>query len=129
MAGTAYAWLFQLMGIFCHQMPARSWFVYDTQLPLCVRCTAITVGALLAAAYILARRPIPRMKVCLLGAAPLGLDIVLQASEAYDGSNILRALTGLSFGFFFLIGSLSWLVARGGSSASLTSRSRSSSPS
>ena len=127
MAGWAYAALFQLMGVFCHQIPGRSWFIYGAQLPLCVRCTAITVGVLLAAAYILTRRPIPRVEVCLLGAAPLGLDIVLRALEAYEGSNTLRALTGLGFGFFFLIGSLSWLAARGGSS--LASPSRSSSPS
>ena len=75
MAGWAYAALFQLMGVFCHQIPERSWFIYGAQLPLCVRCTAITVGVLLAAAYILTRRPIPRVEVCLLGAAPLGLDI------------------------------------------------------
>ncbi len=127
MAGSAYATLFQFMGIFCHQMPERSWFVYDTQLPLCVRCTAITLGVLLAAAYILTRRPIPRTEVCLLGAAPLGLDIVLQALEAYEGSNGLRAVTGLSFGFFSLTGSLSFLAARGGTS--LASPSRPSSPS
>ena len=129
MASLAYAALFQFMGVFCHQMAERSWFAYGVQLPLCVRCTAITVGALLAAAYILTRRPMPRIEVCLLGAAPLGLDIVLPALGAYEGSNALRALTGLCFGFFALIGSLSWLAARGGSSASLPSPSRSSSPS
>lgn len=127
MAVSAYAALFQFMGIFCHQMPERSWFVYDVQLPLCIRCTAITMGVFLAAAYLFSRRPIPRIDVCLLGAAPLGLDIVLQALGIYEGNNTIRAATGLSFGFFFLIGSLSWLAARGGTSPAL--RSRSSSPS
>ncbi len=127
MAGWAYAALFQLMGIFCHQIPERSWFIYGAQLPLCVRCTAITVGALLAAAYILTRRPVPRVEICLLGVAPLALDVVLQVLGTYEDSNTLRAMTGLNFGFFFLIGALSWLAARGGST--LASPSRSSSPS
>ena len=110
MAGRAYETLFHLMSIFCHQMPERSWFLYDVQLPLCVRCTAVTLGALLAAAYILARRPVPRMMICLLGATPLGLDVLLQVSGVFEGSNTVRAVTGLGFGFFFLIGSLSWLA-------------------
>ncbi len=127
MAGWAYGALFQLMGVFCHQIPERSWFIYGAQLPLCVRCTAITVGALLAAVYILTRRPLPRVEICLLGVAPLALDVVLQVLGTYQGSNTLRAMTGLSFGFFFLIGALSWLAARGGSIQA--SPSRSSSPS
>jgi len=123
MAGWAYGALFQLMGVFCHQIPERSWFIYGAQLPLCVRCTAITVGALLAAAYILTRRPVPRVEICLFGVAPLALDVVLQVLGTYEGSNTLRAMTGLGFGFFFLIGALSWLAARGGSTLAWPSSS------
>ena len=127
MATSVYTTLFQLMGIFCHQMPDRSWFLFGLQLPLCIRCTAITLGVLLAAVYISTRRPLPRMTVCFLGAAPLGLDLAFQAFGLYQGTNALRALTGVSFGFFFLIGSLSWLAGRDASIQ--TSPSRSSLPS
>ena len=124
MSGWLYEAAFQFMAPFCHQLPERSWFIAGTQLPLCIRCTTITVGALLAGVYLLCRRPVPRLGVCLIGTAPLVVDIALPALGIYEGTNGLRALTGLGFGFFFLIGGLSWLSMRGG--ASLPSPSRSS---
>jgi uncharacterized membrane protein len=133
MASSIYAALFRLMGVFCHQMPERSLFIDGVQLPLCIRCTAITVGALVAAGYILSRRPLPGSKVCILFAVPLGLDLALQTMGVFGGSNTLRAITGLSFGFFFLIGSLKWLAGiaarRDEGPSILVSWPRSSSPS
>ncbi len=116
-----YDLLFQLMGLFCHQLPDRSILLYGVQLPLCIRCTAITLGAAVAALYIVARRPLPDLKLCLLFAVPLGVDVALQGLRVIEGSNSVRAVTGLAFGFFVLIGFLKWLAGAGEGEASRAS--------
>jgi uncharacterized membrane protein len=116
-----YDLLFQLMGLFCHQLPDRSIFIHGAQLPLCIRCTAMTLGAVVAALYIVARRPLPDLKLCLLFAVPLGVDVALQGLRVIEGSNSVRAVTGLAFGFFVLIGFLKWLAGMGEEKASRAS--------
>jgi len=107
-----YSLLFTFLGLFCHQMPERSWIVFGVQVPLCIRCSAILLGALGAAIYLFARYPLPGIRLCALLAAPMFLDVATQLVGLQDGSNGLRLVTGLGFGFFGLVGSLRWLAGR-----------------
>ena len=114
---TYYAALFDFLGIFCHQLPERSWILFGVQAPLCIRCSAILLGALAAAIYVFSRYPLPGARLCALLASPLVGDVALQALGLHHGSNEMRLLTGVGFGFFSLIGSLRWLAERASSKA------------
>ncbi|MGH9462929.1 MAG: DUF2085 domain-containing protein [Vicinamibacteria bacterium] len=107
-----YALLFEFLGVFCHQMPERSWIVFGAQAPLCIRCSAILLGSLAAAFYVFSRYPLPSPRLAALLASPLLADVAAQVVGLHDGSNGLRFATGASFGFSFLIGSLQWLAGR-----------------
>jgi len=107
-----YAMLFEILGMFCHQMPERSWILFGVQAPLCIRCCAILLGSLAAAFYVFSRYRLPSPRLSALLASPLLLDVATQMVGLHDGSNGLRFATGASFGFFFLIGSLKWLAGR-----------------
>ena len=112
MTGYLYSALFQFLGVFCHQMVERSWILFGVQAPLCIRCSALLLGALVAAAYIFLRYPMPSLRLSVLLASPLLLDVATQVVGLHNGNNSLRFATGLSFGFFSLIGSLTWLAGR-----------------
>ena len=108
-----YGVVFRLLGLFCHQRPERSFYLGELQFPLCIRCSAITLGAIGVGLYLLARRPLPSWKVSFALATPMLLDLALPSLGFYEGSNALRAATGLNFGFFFLAGALGWAAAAG----------------
>ncbi|MFQ5789968.1 MAG: DUF2085 domain-containing protein [Acidobacteriota bacterium] len=112
MAGL-YASVFQLLGNFCHQMPERSLFVFGVQLPLCIRCTAISAGGCAAGTYLLARLPMPSLRLSLAMSLPMALEVSLQSLGVFESTNALRATTGVVFGFFSLMGALMWLAAVG----------------
>jgi len=107
-----YAVLFELLGVFCHQMPERSWILLGVQFPLCIRCSALLLGGALAACYLFLRLPTPRARLAAWMSLPLVIDVVAQLVGLYQGNNWVRFATGLSFGFFALIGSLKWLAGR-----------------
>ncbi len=118
MTAYLYAALFEFLGVFCHQMTERSWILFGVQAPLCIRCGALLLGALVAASYIFLRYPMPSLRLSALMASPLLLDVATQVVGLHDGNNSLRFATGVSFGFFFLIGSLRWLAGRAECAAS-----------
>jgi uncharacterized membrane protein len=112
MTASLYSLLFDSLGVFCHQMPERSWIFFGVQAPLCIRCSAILLGSLAAAFYVFSRYPLPSPRLSAILASPLLLDVAAQVVGLHNGSNGLRFATGFSFGFFFLIGFLKWLAGR-----------------
>ncbi len=97
----------------CHRIPARSFFAYGRQLPLCARCTGLYVGVLTGLATFLARgraraSKLPPMRLLAVlvllgtGYAVDGLNSYLSLFDfytpLYPPHNTLRLLTGTLFG-------------------------------
>ncbi len=106
----AYELVFNMAGHFCHQMPERSFFIGEAQFPLCIRCTTLLLGGLSSIVFLLARLPLPSIRLCILMVLPLVVDLGLTTLGISEGSNAQRAATALLFGFFLTIGSLKWLA-------------------
>ena len=88
----------------CHQLPARSFHLFGSQLPVCGRCLGMYGGAAAGAviATIAGRgsplmKAVPRM-LLLLGGAPTALTLALEWSGAWNGSNAWRAAAGVPLG-------------------------------
>jgi len=98
---TLYRALMYMGGWWCHQLPARSPHLFGVQLPLCWRCTGILLGALTLFVWLLTKKRLPPLLLCLLLALPLPLDVLYNVVTHGDGDNARRLLTGLLWGFFF----------------------------
>lgn len=90
-----------LVGSFwCHQLPERSPHTFGVQMPLCWRCTGILIGALALLCWLLAKKRLPPLALCLLLALLLPLDVLHAILTHGDGDNARRFVTGLLWGFF-----------------------------
>ncbi|HXH93103.1 MAG TPA: DUF2085 domain-containing protein [Thermoanaerobaculia bacterium] len=99
-----------LFRLFCHGIPERCLYLWNTPMPICARCTAIYVGLALSA---LLFRILPRMKeqtarYILYGAVlPMAIDGLTQLVHLRLSSNPLRIETGLLAGLAFGVWALS----------------------
>ena len=84
----------------CHQMPARSPHLFGVQLPLCWRCTGITVGALAFLVWLFRARRLPSLWVSVALALLMPLDVLQAVITRGGGDNARRLLTGALWGFF-----------------------------
>jgi len=84
---------------FCQQLPARSPHLFGVQMPLCWRCTGILFGALALFFWMLARKRLPPLVVCVLLSLLLPLDVLYAVVTHGDGNNARRLVTGLLWGF------------------------------
>jgi uncharacterized membrane protein len=100
-AAVAYA----MGSVVCHQIPARSFQLWSSPLPVCARCTGIYVGA--AAVAIMGglgvRFPVAqagRPARLLLGAAilPTLATLAYEWSVGAAPSNVIRAVAALALG-------------------------------
>lgn len=70
-------WIYWVYGFTCHQLPAHSFFIFDHQVAICQRCTAIhgmmVVVGLLYAIRLFRLPPLP-FRWFLLFIIPMGLD-------------------------------------------------------
>ena len=80
----------------CHQMPERSFFIGDYQMPLCARCTGIVIGHITGVVVsIFHEVPMATM----LATIPLMLDGTIQKLTSYESNNRKRIFTGILYGF------------------------------
>lgn len=85
----------------CHQIPERSFFIHGYQLPLCARCTGITIGYLLALLLCIFQIIVPpALSVFML--IPLIADGGAQLLFCIMSDNIRRFVTGLIFGVGYI---------------------------
>ncbi|MFH1125959.1 MAG: DUF2085 domain-containing protein, partial [Candidatus Altiarchaeota archaeon] len=90
--------------VMCHQLPERSFFIFDTQFPICSRCIGIYIGSSIGGlAGIFSRiKASKRMLLLMLivFTMPIAWDGVTQTLLfERESSNMLRLATGLTFGF------------------------------
>ena len=84
----------------CHQLSERSFFVRGRQFHLCARCTGIITGYFLSplAYFTLGEEVTFYFIIC---AMIIALDGFTQLWKLRESANILRFVTGLSFGLTF----------------------------
>jgi uncharacterized membrane protein len=84
--------IYAFFSLICHQAPERTWFLLDHPLPVCIRCSAIYFGFLLALAA--KRQPhAPWLKLA------IAITIAEVAFEWLGANSVVaRSLTGLALG-------------------------------
>ena len=81
----------------CHQRADRSFFFRGYQFPVCARCTGVLVGYLVAIpSYIVWGTS---LRICIVFAAIMLLDWVLQYGKLLESTNIRRLVTGICGGY------------------------------
>lgn len=81
----------------CHQDPERSFFIGNTQFPLCSRCTGVILGWIFSTVLIFFYQP--SIVVILAFCTVMFLDWLLQAKGIIQNNNPRRLITGLMGGY------------------------------
>jgi uncharacterized membrane protein len=94
----------------CHQLPARSFHLGGSQLPVCARCLGIyagsAVGAVIGAAVWSGCRATPAAPMSrrtvratlAIVAAPTLVSVLLETADVWRTTNVERAVAGLPLG-------------------------------
>lgn len=117
------AWIYAAYAPVCHQIPSRSFFLWDCPLAVCGRCLGIYAGFLCGTIIHPLFRgfrppPLPETGIFILAAAPIGLDTLANFVHLYGSPNGLRLATGVIWGLIlpvYLIGGLADVLIRRGS--------------
>ncbi|MBM7686406.1 DUF2085 domain-containing protein [Defluviitalea raffinosedens] len=102
-------WIYFIGRSVCHQIPERSFFIGNHQLPLCARCTGIYMGVFLGFLYLFSRKrwkgnKPPSLKILLfilLSWIPMMIDGATSYIGLRASNNIARLITGFLFGVFW----------------------------
>jgi uncharacterized membrane protein len=103
--------------IVCHQIPARSFQLAATPLPVCARCTGIYLGAAMTAIVAAAAgransaaaglAPRTARLALIAGVLPTAVTLAFEWTTGITPSNTIRFVAGLPIGIV-----VAWLVAR-----------------
>jgi len=89
-----------LGSLWCHQLPERSPHLWGVQMPLCWRCSGILLGTLALFAWLVGRKRLPPLVLCVLLALLMPLDVLQTIVTHGQGDNARRLVTGLLWGIF-----------------------------
>ena len=103
-------------GVLCHQLPARSFSVWGSQMPVCARCTGIYAGAAVTAIVATVRAfrppradtwvgPYDKRAALVLAALPTILTLVYEWITGHTPANWIRAAAGVPIGVI-----VAWIV-------------------
>lgn len=95
--------LYRSFGIFCHQLPERSYFLAGHKLAICARCLGLYAGfSGMFLLYPLVRSlrvvTTPPVKWLILASIPLAIDFSLTFVGIWENTHTTRLLTGLLLG-------------------------------
>ena len=102
-SSAAYGFALAVYGIgrvVCHQLPERSFHLWNASMPVCARCTGIYVGAAVTALALI-RVPSPRANprmLLLLACLPTAATLVFEWTTGVTPANWIRALAGAPLG-------------------------------
>jgi uncharacterized membrane protein len=109
--GFAYG-AYAIGSLICHQLPARSFRLWSTPLPVCARCAGIYAGAAAAAALGLAGHLAPRLatasrarRILAVAAMPTAATLIDEWTTGDTPVNWMRALAGVPIG-----AAVAWIV-------------------
>lgn len=99
LAGTLY----RSLGILCHQLPERSFFIAGQKFAVCSRCTGLYLGfvatlLLYPLLKSLRRTDLPSRKWLFAAAIPLLIDFSLTLFGIWENTHTTRFLTGMLVG-------------------------------
>lgn len=92
--------LYAYNGLFCHQRPDRSFFVFGEKMACCQRCAAIYGSMSLLGLLFVALRHrvhVPSWSTVGLFATPIALDGLTQLTGWRESNAVLRVITGALF--------------------------------
>ena len=103
------AFVYAFGSVICHQLPDRSFFVDDRQLPVCARCTGLYLSGgagLLGWVIWKAARgwrsftvpPRTALTIVIVAGVPTALSYATGVIGVWDGSNLTRALLAVPLG-------------------------------
>jgi len=81
----------------CHQLPERSFRIYDMQFPVCSRCTGVYLGQLFGIILINNNVHID-LKTSVVFLAVMLIDWLIQYIKVKESNNLRRLITGLMAG-------------------------------
>ena len=95
--------IYRAFGMFCHQLPERSYFIEGHKLAVCSRCTGLYAGfAFTLLLYPLVRSlriaTTPPRSWLILAIVPLGIDFSLTFFGIWENTHTSRLLTGALLG-------------------------------
>ncbi|HIP84045.1 MAG TPA: DUF2085 domain-containing protein [Methanothermococcus okinawensis] len=96
--------IYSVYSSICHQLPERSYYIFNHKMGVCARCFGIYTGALVGMIlYPLVRRldnfKIPNRYYLILALIPMGIDGITQLLGLRESFNELRFVTGFIGGF------------------------------
>ncbi len=95
--------IYRFFSVLCHQMPERSFQIFDNQFAVCSRCFGVYFGLVFGfLVYPLFRKleeiePFPRFWL-FLSLIPIGIDWSLGVFGIWENTHLSRFLTGLILG-------------------------------
>jgi uncharacterized membrane protein len=98
-------YIYGIYGLSCHQVPSRSFFIFDHQIAVCARCFSFYLSMLAFGTLVslIDVRPLDR-KIAFLLVVPILMDVLLQTLGIKESTNLLRvttaALLSLSLSFY-----------------------------
>ncbi|MCK4385712.1 MAG: DUF2085 domain-containing protein [candidate division Zixibacteria bacterium] len=89
-------YIYKFYGISCHQIPSRSFFIFDHQIAICARCfsffsSMLAFGLLISLKNV---RPLNR-EIAFLLALSILIDVLLQTVGISESTNLLRVTTAV----------------------------------
>lgn len=104
MTQTIYEVVVTMCSYFCHQEPQRSFFLLDTQFPLCARCTGLygflVVGGLFSATIFRKTNFHPQVIFLFIAfSVSSGIEAILE-NWFFQTNNNFRFVSGSVSGFF-----------------------------